>query len=660
MLAKNRANESSPRLKTMSSHHIPKSWTRRLQWGVFAAALAFAPRVWSQYSDDGIPHTASSRSNSVPFPLPPDGPLPPVNPTVSPVPSAPFQLPSPPSLQEQGPLSLGSPALLLPPDMPAVSAPSFVLPEKSQDPVNPVGPIGEYKNPIASGYDSILFRPYWVDEEKQPIKPAGNTITPEERVARVNLEDLIWEAMSHSPYLRGQLLSPRMREQEAEQAWGTFDPNRFVNSIWSDRSDPVGSTLATGGAPRLNETNLQNSFGVKKKNTLGGSMELSQDASFRNNNSVFFQPHDQADTKMLLRYTQPLMRGAGKAYNTSSVRVAQFQVGVAENDARLAMQRHALDITQYYWELYKQRAQMIQTRRALDRLITLKNEIAGRADLDTIRSQLSRAQAAVENLQARLTRSSAAAIQAESNLRAKVNSPSIQYEVADELIPLTEPLRSVVPIDPELERQNALESRPDILAVRDEIKAANVRLKVAENELKPTLNLVSDFYLHGLRGNYNAMDAFGDQFSTGRGSYSAGVEFLRPKAQRAAKAIQNLRSLEMQQLMYKLEDQLLHASSEIQSAIAEVDASFVELKAGQESTLATKDEVEHLSQKWLNSPLLEPAMVSQYLEQLLDAQIRLVQSENTWVDAESRYMVSIARLHFVTGAILSLSPEPSR
>ncbi len=449
---------------------------------------------------------------------------------------------------------------------------------------------------------STLLIPYWVVEERKLTKAQN-----EERVAYETLEGLIMTALVESPYVRGLLLTPRIRQQEADQSRGVFDPNRFANSIWSDRSDPVGSTLATGGASRLNETNLQNSAGIRKKNTLGGSLEASQDVGFRNNNSLFFVPKDQSDTKMLLKYTQPLMKGAGRAYNTSFIGIAQLQVGVAECDAQSAMQKHALEVTQTYWDLYYQRSLVVQLQRGLDRLTAIASQIEARSDLDSIRSQLARASSEVKQHQARLVRARAAVIQAESTLRAHVNAARLNLSSCDEIIPTTEPLGVTIPIAPEWELEQALQCRPDILRIRDEIKAANLRLRIAENELKPTLNLVTDFYVHGLRGNYNAADAFGDQFATGRPSYSGGVEYLRPRNQTVAKAIKKQRSLEIQQILFKLEDQLLHVSAEIQNAIAEVDASYSELvNSGQAATIATMEEVEHLTRKWINSPLLEP------------------------------------------------------
>ncbi len=359
--------------------------------------------------------------------------------------------------------------------------------------------------------------------------------SPPDRTARAKLEDLIWEAIAHSPHVQAVLTVPKIRETEIQQAKGAFDPSRFANSIWNDRSDPVGNTLTTGGAARLNEHLLQNSVGVRNKNRLGGNLEASQSVDLRDNNSLFFVPKQQADTKMLLRYTQPLMRGSGRAYNLSTIGIAECQAGIATYDAQQALQSHVLDITQAYWKLYFNRAQLIQLQRGLARLQGIADELQNRSDLDVVPNLHARARAHVKTLQSQHTRALASVIQAESLLRAKVNATWIDYPVCDEIITECEPLAVPYPIDVEAQLDTALGTRPDLLAIRDEIKAARIRLCVAENELKPTLNLVTDLYVRGLDANYDYGQAIGDQFVRGAPSYSGASNSFAPKTKPSPK-----------------------------------------------------------------------------------------------------------------------------
>ena len=131
-----------------------------------------------------------------------------------------------------------------------------------------------------------------------------------------------------------------------------------------------------------------------------------------------------------------------------------------------------------------------------------------------------------------------------------------------------------------------------------QIQAAKVKLKVGEQDLRPTLNLVTDFYVRGLNGEYDVSNSFGDHFSAGAPSYSGGLECLRPKNQTLANAIRRQRNLEIRQLLFDLEDRLLIVGKEVRTAIAAVQASHAEMEASARATIANNSEVEYLESKW--------------------------------------------------------------
>ncbi len=104
---------------------------------------------------------------------------------------------------------------------------------------------------------------------------------------------------------------------------------------------------------------------------------------------------------MVLRYTQPLMRGAGRTYNRSSYVVACLASSESMFDVTTKIQQHAFTITTNYWELFYARANYLQCERGLERLVALRDQLAGRADLDSLKSQLYRADAQISNQRAR-------------------------------------------------------------------------------------------------------------------------------------------------------------------------------------------------------------------------------------------------------------------
>lgn len=491
---------------------------------------------------------------------------------------------------------------------------------------------------------AALTQPWWAEAE---------AVQPTAAAQGWELEQLIWLAVEHSPLVQSVLVEPQILAAQAAATNGQFDPTTFVDSIFRDTSDPVGNTLTTGTASRLNDHLWNNSSGVRAKNTRGGQAELAQDINFKDSNSDFFVPGNQADAKMVMRYTQPLMRGAGVIYNRSTFVIANLQADESMQDAVEQIQDHVFSITSTYWELVAARASYRQIERGLQSLEELREQLAGRADIDTLRSQQLRAESAIFKQRATQAKALAQMQTAEANLRAAVAAPKLRATADEELIPLTLPAdwKSVVSRQEEL--ATALNYHPQIQAIRISLQASRVRLQVAENELRPTLNLVLEGYVRGLNGDFDAVQSFGDQFSTGAPSYAAGLSYLRPYRNTASKAILRERRLELRRTLLELDHTLLSVGAGVESAAAQLEAAFSELESAVRSTLAVNAELDYLVARWQDA-FLDGTARNLLMDQLLNAQIQLIQAENSWARAQADHMIAIAKLKKASGSLLPM------
>ncbi|MCA9194015.1 MAG: TolC family protein [Planctomycetales bacterium] len=486
-----------------------------------------------------------------------------------------------------------------------------------------------------------LTQPWWV----------GDLDNIQEMPNGWQLDDLIWLAVENSPYVQSLLIAPQIEQTRAVAELGQFDPNSFVESILHDTSDPVGNTLTTGGASRFNEHFWQNRIGVKNKSVRGTLTEFAQEIGMRDNNSTFFVPTNQADTKLLLRYTKPLMRGAGKDYNQSPYVIAGLIASGSASEASQSIQQHAYTITEAYWNLFVARAQRQQIERGLERIKQVRDRIQARSDLDALRNQVLGADATLSSQQANLARVTARIRKAEVDLRASVAAPELQQHDSSAIVPITPTSDWKFELSPGEELQSALTYHPKVQAIQASLKAARVRLDVAENELRPTLNLVLEGYLRGLNGDFDISQSVADQFSKGAPSYSAGLSYARPYRNTAAKAILRERRLQLRQLLLDLDNTLLTIGANVESAIANVDAAYQELDAAVRATLATHAEVEYLLAQWENA-YLDRTQTNLILDQLLDAQTNLIAAENQWAEAQGRHMIAMASLRLATGSLL--------
>ncbi len=123
----------------------------------------------------------------------------------------------------------------------------------------------------------------------------------------------------------GQIRGTSVLESQA-----AFDPAAFWATRWDSQSDPVGSTLTTGGDPRSENDQLTTAAGLRRRTTTGGRMELSERVGFQDTHSNFFVPDPQAEFARQL-------------------------------------QSHLLEICRACWGLFLKRSLLVQKRRSVKR-----------------------------------------------------------------------------------------------------------------------------------------------------------------------------------------------------------------------------------------------------------------------------------------------------
>ena len=503
--------------------------------------------------------------------------------------------------------------------------------------------------PLGLPISAPHFAPWWPEKGIESIMAS-----PPQQVCRADLEQLIWQSMQYSPRVKSILILPKIQRTEVDVQRGEFDPRRFGQSLYNDNSDPVGNTLTTGGPSRLNEQFWDNSIGIRDRNTLGGKSELSQQIGAKDNNSLFFKPNNQIDSRLSLNYTQPLLRGAGRIYNTSSIAIAGFKTKGTVATANRELQDHAMEVITAYWELTLHRYLLLQANNGQARLIRIKEQLQNRSGRDLLPSYLKRADAEIFNQRAQADRAIADILGRQATLRRLVNAPELDQCI--ELIPLTIPSDEYPEIPLEDEIASALLYRGDIAAIRASIESAMVQRQVAQNERKAILDLVANSYLRGLEGNNELSRSWQDQFDTGRPSFTFGATYQDPIYRRTAKASLLGRELEIQKLLQDHADAILKAQEQVTTVVASAQGTYRSSQSAIEGTMAQQAEVEELQVKLLDF-FGDSVAVGLTLNNLLDAEKRLIAAENNLATQQVQFMIGLARIKYESGSLMTISAD---
>jgi hypothetical protein len=199
----------------------------------------------------------------------------------------------------------------------------------------------------------------------------------------------------------------------------------------------------------------------------------------------------------------------------------------------------------------------------------------------------------------------------------------------------------------------AVQFRPEINQVAHEIKAAGVRLNVSKHELMPVLNFILTSYVSGLEGDADIGGAFGDQFSAGRPTYSAGLLFEYPLGNRAAQARLKKRQLELRQITNQLALTTANVRLEVETAVREIETAHREMISHSHAIVGSEAEIEYLSNRWRLLPG-DQQTAGLMLDDLLNAQERLSRSEASYVSAVVGYNLAFVHWKRATGTLFDL------
>ena len=494
---------------------------------------------------------------------------------------------------------------------------------------------------------------WWKKEIQTATIPGG-------ALQSVETNGLVFFMLKRSPRLRAVSQNPLIREQRITEAEAEFDPVSFLQSQFQDRVDPVGDNLSitNDGTNFLDDQIWTADLGVRRKTTTGATVELNQRLGFRNSNSAFFNPQDQGTAALSLNVTQPLMRGRGKYFNQSQILIAQAATNASWDTLAIELQDEIQSVVDAYWRLYFDRCVFLQKQMNVKRAQAVLEKLEGRAELDSLPSQIARARSAVLSRNTELANARRDIRNSETDIRRLTADSDWAASQMIELLPVELPDLTIPIVDLEQVIVTAINNRPEIAEALKRSKIAAIQTDISVNELMPELSLLLGTYVSALQGDSQLGDAFVDQFGGVKPGYSVGVEFEMPIRNRAARSRLTQRKLQMNLIKAEIQETLQNVIAESQIARRRVESAKETLVAATEAIHAAQLDLEQSEGRWESFALVEgdimdgqtPTIV---LDQLLDSQTRLVEAEFVYSQAEMELKIAEIALQRTMGTLLT-------
>jgi len=447
----------------------------------------------------------------------------------------------------------------------------------------------------------------------------------------------------------------------------SLDPVLTGRIIRNHSTAPQTNSFAAGTPVLMTDTSTWN-FGWQKGFLSGGALSASFENSRQSLNHLRYDVAPFSTSSFGVSFTQPLLRGFGRALNSRFIRIAKNTSGQSD----LVFQQQAIStvaaVIRLYWDLVGLNEDVKVRREALQRAEKLLSDNQEQVDAGT------RAPIEVVRAQAEVARSRRDLIAAESLVRQQeiilkdylsrktVSDPLL---VGVRIIP-TDPLRvdrnERVPAAGAM-AENALKNRPDIDQARIQIESSHLALRGSKDALRPSLDLVASARNNGLAGDANPLTlpgaaahnpdpmliggygtALAQLFRRNYPDYGIGLQLTIPLKNRAAEADYARDSLALRQQELRLLQLSKQVHVEIQNALIALDQARATLEATererefQEQALAAEEEK-------LAVGASTTFLVVQY-------QRDLAQALSAEVTARAGYVKARVALHRAAGTLL--------
>jgi len=221
-----------------------------------------------------------------------------------------------------------------------------------------------------------------------------------------------------------------------------------------------------------------------------------------------------------------------------------------------------------------------------------------------------------------------------------------------------EPRGDLLSLDIQQAYQQALERRPELEALRQQIDNDETSVRLAHNHLLPDLSLSAFYTTNGISGNsYNIATTPPALISTGglvdtlsqmKGfdfpSYGFTVQLRLPIRNRAAQADLGEAMVSRRRDLYLQRQEGQQLWQEVKNAVHQVEQAELSIAAAKVS--------QDLAQKTLEAEQRKYELGASQIFFVLDAQTQLAQAELSLVQAQIGYQQAVAGVEHATGTLL--------
>ncbi len=442
-------------------------------------------------------------------------------------------------------------------------------------------------------------------------------------------------------------------------AQAPFDP-LFTSSFAANRStSPQSSALS--GAQTLSSLNQTSQMGYSQTFQTGTNVGINFNASKFSSNSSFNTFNPSITAGLNFQLSQPLLRNRGLFVNRAPIVIARRNLAQSRANFEAQINDSIQSAIGNYWEVVQSRENLDVLRKSLEAAEASYQhdkrslELGALSPYDIYRSESQVATRRVAVIQAEYSLK-----QAEDAFRTTIGADLDPYiRALDlELIEPTEVTGELMTVDAQQAYEKALQKRPELEALRQQLANDDTSIRLAHNQLQPDFNLTGTYTSNGLGGNQintsvtppaiistgGLGDALSQLFGFNFPGYGFTLQLRLPIRSRAAEATYATNQINKQRDLYSLRARQQSVQLDTRNAVNQLEQAKLSVAAGK----IARD----LSQKNLEAQQKKYDLGAVDIFFVLDAQTQLQQAESAYVQNLIGYQRAVTAVQRATGELL--------
>jgi outer membrane protein len=340
-----------------------------------------------------------------------------------------------------------------------------------------------------------------------------------------------------------------------------------------------------------------------------------------------------------VRFTQPLLKGLGRAVNEASLLVATHNLNISQNELQRLAELAVKGAEDAYWDLLAAREAEKVAQQALELSQELYELNKKKVEVGTLAPiEITQAEANVASNVEGTIRTKQAVKNAEDNLRRLLAVPENDPLWTKTILPTEKPMSDPTTTDQDEAIRIAYERRREIASARQQIEISKVEETAAHNEVKHQLDLVGTWARTHSEAPENVTvtnvpppdDVFNgvytfDPVTRKSPDWSVALVYSYPIGNRAAKSNYAISKINSEKSQIALESVMQDVRVDVRRSARAVESGYERVVAARKNTELQTKKLE-AEQKKFDNGMSTSFEVFTFQTDLRNAQLSLIQA----------------------------------